>query len=59
MQRDGQKYWASPGSKSTACNQSNKVNVGDPDRSIMEESIGKPKCKSEATEKAIRKSEGS
>jgi len=35
------------------------MNVGDPDRSFKEESIGKYKYKSESAEMTVRKSDGS
>ena len=38
----GQLYRASPGSESMACNQSNQVNVGDPDSSSREVLADKP-----------------
>ena len=54
----GQVYETPPGSKSVAWNQSNQVNVGDPDSSSVMEVLA-DKCDSEGAEMAMRKSDGS
>ena len=54
----GECCMASPGSESTACRKSKRVNVGDPVHAVRV-TVLVNKCKSEDTKKVDGKSEGS
>ena len=56
--RRGRGQPVSSGSESTACSESDQVNVGDPDGSSRRE-VSMNKRNSEAIEMTVRKSEGS